>query len=714
MQRALQSLLPLEGAVSLPAGACKSQPDAAGNSEMSLLLLVRSNRLGLACFQAGIYAEAFQHFLGALYYLSCEMPTDIVSLKSSSLEAERPSKRRRTDDGVSQSTTPSTSMASTRNSPNSEYDEGMSCFAQCFSLDASKDDRRRMKSVILLNIALTHVALLNFDGASACFDHALKASLPDLPQPQLTNSTSSVRLVCFHGLGNICFKRGEVEEAAKYFRSALEICENDEVDQGELAAILNALGVLNFHRARCDVEAAKALFERALSIQQDFLGSQHTTVATTLNNLGRVLCIAGRFDEALTAYNEAFEIRAAVLGMNHLDTAATAYNIGQTYHQKKDLQRALRYYDHFMLVASRQLGQMHQDVALTLKCIAQIYQEYRRFDEALAIYKFALSAAVDSLGHHAEVASILNKIGNIQYEKGSLSNAQEAYEKGLEVEREVLEENHPNIAVTLSNLGHIFHKNGDLKGALKLYKEALQVQLSFFKKANVRMASTWASIGHIQLQMRKFSGALESYQEALRIRRSFIEGDGLEMASLLNSVGLVLFKLGVFELALDSFAKCLRIRSKILGRDDRDVAVPLYNIATIHQEMGSDDEALRFFEEVLRIERVGKDEDLASTLSTLARLYDGRGDCQKALACYEEILSGLQKDLPKDEPNVVRSLMAIANIHLRRGETAALMERATEAIRVRQRHGKRYDDLRLSGLFLFSMSKLCPVAASVA
>jgi tetratricopeptide (TPR) repeat protein len=51
---------------------------------------------------------------------------------------------------------------------------------------------------------------------------------------------------------------------------------------------------------------------------------------------------------------------------------------------------------------------------------------------------------------HPEVASTLNKLGNLYYEQGDFENALKVYKEGLEVERAVLDVFHPNVVVTLT------------------------------------------------------------------------------------------------------------------------------------------------------------------------------------------------------------------------------------------------------------------------
>ena len=91
--------------------------------------------------------------------------------------------------------------------------------------------------------------------------------------------------------GNVLEEQGELENAKALFERALAI---DEAALGpnhpDVAIDLNNLG--GVLRAQGDLAGAKSLFERALQIFQNFLGAQHPNtkiVQKNLNSINQVL-----------------------------------------------------------------------------------------------------------------------------------------------------------------------------------------------------------------------------------------------------------------------------------------------------------------------------------------------------------------------------------------------------------------------------------------
>ena len=69
---------------------------------------------------------------------------------------------------------------------------------------------------------------------------------------------------------------------------------------GNLANVLRQMG---------DYDQAKALYERALAVQQNHYGQDHVEVARTLGNLAGVLHQMGDYDQAKALYERALAVQ---------------------------------------------------------------------------------------------------------------------------------------------------------------------------------------------------------------------------------------------------------------------------------------------------------------------------------------------------------------------------------------------------------------------
>jgi len=692
--------------------------------------LVRANNEGVRQCKMSNHGKAIRHFESAL----SKLEKKLALTQSNSPCGERSRKRCRNETLPGALTI---SQEKRRASPRVEYDEGMNAHTELFRLDSKAMKIINHEAIptqmisLVINLGQAYTASNMDREAESCFLHARTIFMD---HPTIDCWGEVTLLFILHRIGYLQFRIGEFEEAITTYNEALLHCRHPKKSgvkvQLDAASTMNCLGVVYFHLQKSHAEKALECLLNALSIRRELLGSRHPDVATTLNNIGRVNYINGQLDNALRMYDEALGIRRELFGSDHLDVAATVCNAGQAYHQRGELNTALRLYEEFVRIVMPRLGKNHRDIFLMYKCMAQAHQECGDHERALSCYSEALSVGRSALGttNHVEIASILNKMGNLYYRRDDYDHAIEMYREGLEIERVVLDDTHPNITVTLSNIGQIHKQRGEYADALKIYGEALTIQTETLGASNPSVAVTLSNIGLIHYQRGRFSESLNFYQETLRIRREAFGEDNLEVASVLNSIGLVLFKLGVYDLAKQSFMECLTLRRKLLGNDHREVAVILYNVGTIYLEEGDEEKAIECYRETLRVERAvlaPYHDDVLLTIQYLAQVHQQRGDLKEALVCFEELLTlqrrrrqqqqqqqgtnGENEDVP-----IARTMNSIANVQLLYGHSKEVVEAMSEATRIMRKAGRGDEELTLTGFDLYEVARLHPECAATA
>jgi tetratricopeptide (TPR) repeat protein len=602
-----------------------------------------------------------------------------------------------------------------------EYDEGMRIYGEPLPIDSSTQ-AGSITSIIFYNIAQTHSHRGEQETARTWFEQSLSKS-----RETSNNLSYDIIVKNLHNLGHCAYQLGQTCKAMQYYEKALSLILELDLDNNYLAAFLNCVGVLNFHRQTDDMAKTLETFQQSLEIYQSSFESDALAIATVLNNIGRVHFLRAEFQEALLVYTEAITIRRQVLGDLSINVAATAYNIGQTYHQIGNLDKSMEHYQDFLLIAKSCFGTDTRDIALVYKGIAEIHQDKSELKLALQYFTQALSSQRASVGNlYPEVASTLNKLGNLCYEMKDYDSAMKYYKEGLEVENAVLPSSHSHIVITLTNIAHIYKHVGDHRRALRAYKSVMKMQSQTFGTDSIKVAETLSSIGLMQYHIRDFVGAFESYQEALRIRREYYGADEHpDVASTLNSAGLVLFKQDMFELAKNCFLESLRIRRKVLGESHRDVAILWYNIATIYFETGEDDLAIQFYKETLRVEResLGYDHpDVVLTLQHLGQVLQKLGKLSEAVKYFNEALE-LERQAAHGKEGagsvaIGKVLNLLGNVHLQQGNTKEMMACYIEASRIYEANRGDVQGLEetlvISGYNFYGLSKMHPPCAPVA
>lgn len=175
------------------------------------------------------------------------------------------------------------------------------------------------------------------------------------------------------------------------------------------------------------------------------------------NNLGKALQEAGRWDEALVAYQ-----RAVSINPQHGDAynnAATIYHLrgkemlaeGRQAEGRASLRRAQVEYQK-ALVAYPTYEEIHQNLAVACAELGEV-------DAAFVHYARALEL-------NPQRGDVWNNYGQLLYESGRLDRAQEAFLHAVQWL--------PEQAEPYNNLGNVYADWGDWEQSIRYYEEALQ------------------------------------------------------------------------------------------------------------------------------------------------------------------------------------------------------------------------------------------------
>ena len=642
-----------------------------------------------------------------------------------------------------------------------EYDEGMRVYDSLLEMESIRDSNNteELSAVLCYNIGQTYIQRRQNKKAKSFLIRSLDkfSSFYDV-NPLCIIMTLHNLGYCYYTDSTENKNQEGTDRAIVFYQRAFAIVLEHNLGNFHLAACSNSLGVVLFNHHSDDDEGnnddiAMALFYKSLDLYRVYGSTNNvnsSSIATVLNNIGRIHFIKSEFEQALKSYEECLEMRHHDDNQS-IDMAATAYNLGQTLYHLGLLDQALPYYHKYlktMTTSSSITWPRLRDIAQVYKGIGQIYQD--KSDHKMALHHFrkaleALQKVSSKNGKTAldvEIAAILNKLGSLCYEMKDFRTALAYYQKGLERERCVLETNHPHAIVTMINIGHIQKQLGEYEKALSAYQQAYEMQTD--KRADnetvrgnndqddgLSIAETLSSIGLMQYHLQQYIGSFDSYQEALRIRRYHYSGDDKhpEVASTLNAIGLVLFKQELFGPAKDCFQESLRIRSKLLGKDHRDVAILWYNIATVHFETGEDDLAVQMYKETLRVERhnLGDDHnDIVLTLKRLGQVHLQIGCTEEAVDYFQEALCIERRRTVKEqypsndnELSIARILNLLGNAYLQLGRTSDMMNCFVEGSRIYESNNQacntgNRETLVIGGYSFYGLNKTNPPCAPVA
>ncbi|QEQ00851.1 CHAT domain-containing protein [Thermosynechococcus sp. CL-1] len=242
-----------------------------------------------------------------------------------------------------------------------------------------------------------------------------------------------------------------------------------------VAATLNNLAVT--YKELGNFSEAIPLYQRSLAIREQALGANHPDVATSLNNLANLYTDQGNYGEALPLYQRALAIREQALGKNHPDVGLSVHNLAVMYHLQGSLTTALPLYQRSLGLLEPALGAEHPLVATVLNNLAELYRAQSNYGAALPLYQRSLAIREKVLGtDHPDVATSLNNLAELYRVQGNYGAALPLYQRSIALRQRTLGGEHPYLALSLANLAKAYWAQGMINEALTALNRALEIE----------------------------------------------------------------------------------------------------------------------------------------------------------------------------------------------------------------------------------------------
>ncbi len=337
------------------------------------------------------------------------------------------------------------------------------------------------------------------------------------------------------------YKAGKYDKTEPLFKRALGI--RVKMLGTEHPTVANSLNNLaELYRTQGRYAGAESLFKRALGIREKVLGTEHPDVAVSLNNLAVLYDNQGRYAEAEPLYKRALGIREKTQGTEHPDVANSLNNLAEFYRTQGHYTEAEPLYKRALGIREKTLGAEHPHVAASLDNLAVLYKSQGRYAEAESLYKRALGIREKTLGaEHPHVATSLNNLAGLYDDQGCYAEAESLYKRALGIKEKALGTEHPDVAVSLNNLAEHYRTKGRYAEAEPLYKRALGIIENMLGVEHPDVAISLNNLGAFYDSQGYYAGAEPLYQQAHhnmfdQIKRYFIIMSEKEKGEFYNTI----------------------------------------------------------------------------------------------------------------------------------------------------------------------------------
>jgi eukaryotic-like serine/threonine-protein kinase len=420
-----------------------------------------------------------------------------------------------------------------------------------------------------------------------------------------------------------------------------DVTAREILDQGtrraenELAGLAEAQGLLLDNLSRTwrnlgDHDRARPLAEKSLAVRRSALGEDHPDTAASMQTLGHLLTVAGKYQEAEPNLRKALEIQLRHLGPGSMDTATTQNILGMLLFYMGRYEEAAPMLEASIATAQRREGPASRLAALSLNNLALVRRAQGRYADAEKSFRTLLETQRPVLGEtHPSVALYTANLGLVLYDRSRYYEAEPLLRTALETWRQVHKgDDHLDVALGQQYLASCLMAQGRLAEAEPIWRRLIEYRGQRLGPENVFVAGDIAALGNLLRMKGDYAGAARESGKALEIRKKILPADDPGMAASHMSLALLERDQGHLPEAEVQIRQALAIREKRLG------AVNPYVIAGTRLELawnlraqGREAEAAALMREVLELRRARlPNDEWALSDALLARGFTERDE----------------------------------------------------------------------------------------
>jgi len=305
---------------------------------------------------------------------------------------------------------------------------------------------------------------------------------------------------------------------------------------------------------------AKLLFQQALYVQEQCLGSEHLQVAATLNCLADLYHAQGKYVEAKPLYQRAQLIGERCTMGPELSVALNG--LAMICCEQDNFVEAEPLFQRAIRIGEQRLGSEHPYVANTLHNLGDLYLQQGKYAEAEAL----LLRAVQIYGlEHFEVVYPLTGLAEVSHKQGRLAEAEQGYQRAIHIGELLLGSEHAYLMWPLRGLADLCRKQEKYGEAETLYQRSFHIGERVLGLEHPYLADSYNGLANLYHEQGKYVEAEQLFWRALRIREQTFGSQTCYTAETMHDFAQLRETEGKNEEARTLYAHALITREQRLG-----------------------------------------------------------------------------------------------------------------------------------------------------
>jgi tetratricopeptide (TPR) repeat protein len=350
----------------------------------------------------------------------------------------------------------------------------------------------------------------------------------ELPSPAFTGSPGSWQDI--QNRGTTALDSNEYWKAEPLLKKAIAMARTYGPNDLRLAKSLNEMGRLYTVRGRF-AEAEPYLVE-SLYVTENALGKENAAVIPAMGSLIRFYVLHGSVEQAQPLTEELLNFVEGKL------RDPTPQSTGKITLKKGEPLQA------YAGTAAPVMRDPLIEWAITCDDLGSIYKTHKDYDLADRLFKAALDLKSSVLGkEHLSLANSYGSLGEICMERNESADAQSYFKDALSTTERVLEPDNPIVYSRLDKLAKCLIKAGKPQEAEELYQRAK----TFYKGEQVTRPNEMRclfALGCLYCDEKKYDSAAPLLQQSLEMAEELNGPSSIGLVPYLQKYAYVLYYLG--------------------------------------------------------------------------------------------------------------------------------------------------------------------------
>ncbi|MFJ8563783.1 tetratricopeptide repeat protein [Streptomyces sp. NPDC093514] len=331
-------------------------------------------------------------------------------------------------------------------------------------------------------------------------------------------------------------------------------------------------------------EQAAILAEQALTHLQPELGSDHTEVLSSRNNLANALSDLGRHEEAADLHQQILTYHERILGPDHTNTLTSRNNLANTLHYLGRYQESADLHHQTLADRERIFGPDHPDTRISRSNLANALYYLGRHQEAASLHQQTFTDYERALGpDHPRTLGSRNNLANTLRQLGRHQEAADLHQQTLADRERILGPDHPDTLASRQNLADALRQLGRYQESADLHQQTLADRERILGPDHPDTLGSRNNLAIALRQLRRYQEAADLQQQTLADYERTLGPDHPRTLGSRNNLANTLRYLGRHREAADLHEQALADYERILGPDHPDTLTSRNNLAGLQQ-----------------------------------------------------------------------------------------------------------------------------------